>query len=142
MKHIIGQAVVSTLLVANPQLAHGKEYIVKMVSTGEKGDYYYEPKKLIIKSGDTVTWVNMQDEGHNVMSEKMPKNADGFESPLLKKKNDKWSYTFKTAGTYVYHCHPHAPMMSGVIIVDRPSNRYQMKEIEGNGHNHEGDHVN
>lgn len=136
MKHIIGQAIVSTLLLANPQLAHGKEYTVQMISSGEKGNYYFNPKKLHIKLGDTVTWVNMQDEGHDVMAERIPTNAENFVSPLLEKKGDKWSYTFKTSGTYLYHCHPHSQIMSGVIIVDRPSTSMQMHDVD-DGHEHE-----
>ena len=140
MKHILGQAIVSTLLIANPQLAHGKEYTIKMVSTGEKGNYYFEPKKLKIKSGDTVTWVNMQDEGHNVMAERIPQNAKDFNSPLLEKNGDKWSHTFTTSGTYTYHCHPHASMMSGIIIVDKPSTPAQMHEVGDHAHGAEHGH--
>ena len=140
MKQILGQAIVSTLLISNPQLAHGNEYTVKMISTGEKGHYYFEPKKLHIKSGDIVTWLNMQDECHNVMAEKIPISAEGFESPLLEKNGDKWSHIFTTAGTYIYHCHPHASMMLGVIIVDTPSTPAQMHEVGNHAHGEEHGH--
>ena len=136
MKNILGQVVIATILIAIPQLAHGKEYTVKMISTGEKGSYYFEPKKLKIKSGDTVTWVNMQDEEHNVMMEKIPASAKEVDSPLLEKKGDKWSHTFTVSGTYSYHCHPHASLMKGMIIVDTPSKSAQMKEAEGHKHSH------
>ena len=82
----------------------------------------------------------MQDEGHNVMAEKTPKNAKGFESQMLEKNGDKWSHTFTTSGTYTYHCHPHASMMSGLIIVDRPSAPYQMHEINDNAYGTEHGH--
>jgi plastocyanin len=45
-----------------------KEYTIKMISKGAKEAYYYDPKKITIKSGDTVTWINTQDEVHNVMT--------------------------------------------------------------------------
>jgi plastocyanin len=114
------------------------EHTVRMISKGDKGSFYFEPKKLTIKSGDTVTWVNMQDDTHNVMAESVPKTSEAFSSPDLKAKGDKWSYTFKTSGTYRYHCHPHEQMgMAGTIIVDRPSRADEVKEVNiHSGHTH------
>lgn len=136
MKNILGKTTLSVILIASPQLSYSKEYTVKMISANENIDYSFEPKELHIKSGDTVTWLNMQDEGHNVMAESVPKEAESFSSPPLEKNGEKWSYTFKTSGTYKYHCHPHAAVMSGVIIVDKPSAPAQVKEINDNTHEH------
>lgn len=98
------------------------------------------PRKLTIKSGDTVTWVNMEDDTHNVMAESIPKTADAFTSPMLEKKDGKWSHTFKQSGTYRYHCHPHhANGMAGTIIVDNPSKADEVKDVakqEHGGHGH------
>jgi plastocyanin len=122
------------LAFADP--AQAAEYTVKMISTGEKGNFYYEPRKLTIKSGDTVTWVNEQDDAHNVMAEAIPKTAEPFEAPLLEKAGGTWSYTFTKPGTYRYHCHPHAQNgMAGTIIVDRPSKAGEVKEL-----NHHSSH--
>lgn len=111
--------------------AHAEEYTVQMVSAGDKGAYYFEPKQLTIKPGDTVTWVNAQDDTHEVMSESVPEGAQPFESPALEKKGQKWSYTFTHPGTYEYHCHPHQAMkMQGVVIVDKPS---EAKETQRQG---------
>lgn len=128
MKQILGQAIISTLLVTNPH--HAQEHVVKIVSVGEQGDYYFEPKQLTIKSGDTVTWVNMQDDAHNVIADKIPKNAENFESLLLENRGDRWSHTFKTSGTYNYSCHRHVPIISAVIIVDKPSQAFQMQDAD------------
>jgi plastocyanin len=114
------------------------EYTVKMISAGDKGNFYYEPRKLTVKSGDTVTWINEQDDTHNVMAEAIPKTAEPFEGPLLDKTGGKWSYTFTKPGTYRYHCHPHAQNgMVGTVIVDRPSRADEIKEIN---HHSKGGH--
>lgn len=123
-------ALTALALLAAAAPAQAAEYTVKMVTEGDKGSYYYEPRKLTIKSGDTVTWVNTQDDMHNVMIEALPKTAEPFESPMLEKKDGKWSYTFTKSGTYLYHCHPHAQNgMVGTIIVDRLSKTDEVREI-------------
>jgi plastocyanin len=114
--------------------AQAEEFTVRMVSKGDKGTYYFEPKALTIRSGDTVTWVNDQNEIHEVMSESVPEGAQTFESPLLEKKGQTWSHTFTKSGTYEYHCHPHAALkMQGVVIVDKPS---ENKETHAHGASH------
>lgn len=116
-------------------VAHAKEYIVKMVPHANKETYVFEPNKLTIKSGDKVTWLNVQENTHNVMSESVPEGVKPFESPMLEKAGEKWSYTFTQSGTYRYHCHPHADQgMRGEIIVDRPS---KQEETQENGHHHD-----
>jgi plastocyanin len=100
------------------------EHIVRIVSDYDNLRMAFEPKLLIIKPGDTVTWVNELNEEHNVVSypDGFPKGEKAFASQMMQKKNEKWSYTFRTKGTYEYHCIPHLPMgMHGQVIVERPS---------------------
>lgn len=113
---------------------YAKEYVIRMVTHAEEGQYAFEPRELTIKSGDTVTWVNAQDDMHNVMAESVPEGVDSFSSPMLEQNGQKWSYTFTKSGTYAFHCHPHAELgMKGTVIVDHPSvNGGETK----NGHHH------
>jgi plastocyanin len=116
-------------------IAYAKEYTIKMMPHADKETYAFEPAKLTIKSGDKITWLNVQGDTHNVMSESVPKGAKTFASPMLEKKGEKWSYTFTQAGTYRYHCHPHAELgMRGEIIVDHSS---KQEETQENGHSHD-----
>jgi len=136
MKKILLSLVVTFLMVST---AKAEEYTVKMVSDWDNGKYYFEPKELTIKSGDTVTWLNVTEDMHNAVSDSVPKGAENFESPMLEEVDQKWSYTFnKGSGTYSYHCHPHAAMgMRGSIIVDHPSKPYEIeKSTDGHDHNH------
>lgn len=120
MKKQLLAMIAVTAFFLSPASAHAKDYTVKMMSDG--GKYRFEPKKLTIQSGDQVTWINAQDEMHEVMTESVPENAQPFESPMLEKKDQKWSHVFTTAGTYRYHCHPHEALgMEGVILVGSSS---------------------
>jgi plastocyanin len=109
-------------LIAMPAFA--KEVIVREVSdpAGNK-PYYFSPANLTIQPGDTVTFVNDQEDSHDVMFVSVPKGVDEMiMSPMLEKEGDKFSYTFTVPGTYQFHCHPHEELgMKGTLIVGRPS---------------------
>lgn len=124
-------------MTAFAQSAFAEEYTVKMISDWDNGKYYFEPKDITIKSGDTVTWLNVTEDMHNAVSDSVPKGAEIFESPMLEEVGQKWSHTFTTSGTYSYHCHPHAAMgMRGSIIVDRPSKPEEVQDGDHGGHDH------
>jgi plastocyanin len=68
----------------------------------------YSPSTITVDAGDTVTWVF--DDGsipHDV-------KGDGFESPKVS--DGEWSRTFRTPGSYDYHCSLH-PYMKGTVEV-------------------------
>ena len=75
-------------------------------------NFAFDPKELVVTAGDTVTWVNTDDVAHTVTSNGVP--------PLFDSKtmhtDDKFSFAFKTPGTYDYFCKPH-PYMTGKVIV-------------------------
>ena len=114
--------IAALLLAATPVLA--KEYVVKAVSdpAGDK-PYYFAPHKLTIQPGDTVTFVNAQDDMHDVMFVSVPKGVNEMiMSPKQTKEGDKFSYTFTIPGTYKFHCHAHEALkMEGTLIVGQPS---------------------
>lgn len=118
-----------------------KDYVIRMLTHSESGQYAFEPQNLTIKSGDTVTWINAQDDTHNVMAGSVPEGAESFSSPMLEKNGQEWSYTFTKPGTYSFHCHPHAALgMKGEIVVDHPSenNNATPGEHEHGMHDHRG----
>jgi plastocyanin len=83
----------------------------------------FEPSNLTIQPGDTVTFVDEENKKHDVMFVNVPKGVDEMiMSPMMKKKGDKFSYTFNVPGTYQYHCHPHEELgMKGTLIVGQAS---------------------
>lgn len=116
-------AAAAIVILATPALA--KEYTIKEMSgdPAGKNPYYFEPAKLTIQPGDTVTFVNTEDTLHNVMFVSMPKKATGMiMGPDQETKGSKWSHTFTTPGTYEFHCHPHEALgMKGTLIVGQAS---------------------
>ncbi len=73
-------------------------------------NFTFAPAELSVPVGTTVTWINRDDIPHTVVA----KNK-GFRSKALDT-DDRYSFTFASAGTYDYFCglHPH---MTGKIVV-------------------------
>lgn len=102
----------------------GETHVVRMVTDYETLHFRFEPKVLTIAPGDTVTWLNVESEEHNVVTYPggFPAGAEPFASPMLAKEGETWSRTFERLGTYQYHCMPHLMMgMTGEIVVGRRS---------------------
>lgn len=129
MKKLILTA--ALVMLANPAFA--KEYTIKEVSdpAGDK-PYYFSPDKLTIQPGDTVTFVNAQEDMHDVMFVEVPKGVDEMiMSPMHEKEGDKFSYTFTVPGTYSFHCHPHEALgMKGTLIVGQASKPGQTVKMD------------
>ena len=122
--------------------AGGQNHIVKMKFDEDDGRVYFEPARLKIHSGDTVTWVQEDKiNEHNVVSypDGIPQGADLFEGPLLNKVGQTYSVTFTKPGTYRYHCHPHEAVgMKGEIIVDRESRPDEFRKADSSEMHHHG----
>ncbi len=73
-------------------------------------EFMFTPNTLTVKAGATVTWVNMDDEPHTVVS-----NTRLFRSGALDTK-ESFSFKFTQAGTYHFTCSIH-PRMVGIIVV-------------------------
>ena len=119
------------VMLATPALA--KEYTIKEISDpAGKKPYYFEPNALTIQPGDTVTFVDAQEDMHNVMFDMVPKKVDAMiMSPDLKKAGEKWSYTFTIPGSYHFHCHPHEALgMKGNLIVGQASAPGETKNVD------------
>lgn len=114
----------TTALVMLASPAFAKDYTIKEVSdpAGDK-PYYFSPDTLTIQPGDTVTFVNAQEDMHDVMFVDVPKGVDEMiMSPMHEKEGEKFSYTFTVPGTYQFHCHPHEALgMKGTLIVGQAS---------------------
>jgi len=76
-------------------------------------NYSYSPSKLTIKKGQSVKWTNFDAVKHNVM----PDNQKSvFSASELLAKNESYTTTFDTVGTFSYYCSPH-PYMKATIEV-------------------------
>jgi len=75
-------------------------------------NFSFGPVALTVPVGTTITWTNLDDIPHTVVSTDDPKT---FKSKVLDT-DDKFSFTFSKAGTYPYFCSIH-PKMTGKVIV-------------------------
>jgi plastocyanin len=74
-------------------------------------NFTFVPQRLTVKAGTTVTWVNEDDIPHAVAA-----TGKEFRSKVLDT-DDKFSFTFTSAGTFEYFCSLH-PHMTGTIVVE------------------------
>ena len=77
-------------------------------------NFTFAPQRVTVKAGTTVTWTNQDDIPHTVTSA-----TKAFRSKALDT-DDKFSFTFTTAGVYEYFCSLH-PHMTGTIVVEGAS---------------------
>jgi plastocyanin len=75
-------------------------------------NYTFSPGAPTVPVGTTVTWTNRDFDVHTVTADDTPPT---FKSAGLDT-DDSFSFTFKKAGTYSYHCSLH-PHMTGKIVV-------------------------
>jgi plastocyanin len=73
-------------------------------------DFMFVPVSLAVKAGSTVTWANMDDEPHTVVSD-----TGLFRSGAMDT-NESFSFKFDKPGTYHFTCSIH-PRMVGTIVV-------------------------
>ena len=107
--NVIAAALAAALLAAAvslpPAAAQAAETEVKI------DNFTFAPQRLTVKAGTTVTWINEDDIPHTVVA-----TQKAFKSKVLDT-DDKYTFTFTTAGTYDYFCSLH-PHMTGTIVVE------------------------
>jgi plastocyanin len=74
-------------------------------------NFAFVPDTIIVKTGTTVTWTNMDSTPHTVTS-----TTGLFDSGSIPTSST-FRYPFASAGTFVYHCTIHSMMKSAVVIV-------------------------
>jgi amicyanin len=77
-------------------------------------NFTFNPPKLTVKVGDTVTWMNEDDIPHTVRAK-----IGEFKSKTLDT-DDRFAFTFTKPGSYDYFCSLH-PHMTGLIVVEAAS---------------------
>ena len=76
-------------------------------------DFAFNPQTLTVKSGETITWTNRDEEPHTVVSvEKQFKKSTALDT------DQSFTITAGAPGTYTYFCSVH-PKMTGTIVVVR-----------------------
>jgi plastocyanin len=74
-------------------------------------NFVFEPSRLTIKAGTTVSWTNRDDIPHAVVAKDRT-----FKSKVMDT-GESYSFTFATPGEYTYFCSLH-PHMTATIVVE------------------------
>lgn len=80
-------------------------------------NYRFTPQTLTVKKGTKVTWINKDTVRHNAAAADNTAPGVFIEDAPLLGKNETYSLTFDTAGTFDYICSPH-PYMKGKVVVE------------------------
>ena len=82
----------------------------------ERDDACFEPYALEALQGQTVSWRNLDEQGHTVASGTPGEGPDGmFLSPVVGE-GQTYEYTFEDVGTFDYFCTLH-PWMLGTVTI-------------------------
>jgi plastocyanin len=74
--------------------------------------FQYQPRRIEVQAGTTVTWVNEDEIFHTVTTEKRER---GFDAPL-DGKGKKFTFTFSQPGIYTYYCDRHEHMRGEIEV--------------------------
>ena len=76
-------------------------------------DFAFNPQTITVKSGETITWINRDEEPHTIVSvEKQFKKSPALDT------DQEYTITAGAPGTYSYYCSVH-PKMTGTIVVEK-----------------------
>ena len=82
-------------------------------NTIEIKDFAFNPQTITVKSGQTITWINRDEEPHTIVSvEKQFKKSSALDT------DQTFTITTGAPGTYTYFCSVH-PKMTGTIVVTK-----------------------
>merc|ERR1739848_690507 len=78
----------------------------------------FSPQTITIKSGETVTWINMDGLPHDVVFTKVPDgvNTDDIDQTDTIDQDDSFSSTFTTPGEYYYHSDQGVDVTGKVVV--------------------------
>ena len=109
-----GSGTTATTPAATPTQASSAPVV--MITTDSSGTFTFSPATITIKAGTAVTWKNVTTVAHTVTSDDGGKAFDSGTSNPIAAQTGTFSFTFKTPGTFTYHCSFH-PFMKGTVIV-------------------------
>lgn len=124
---LIGAVLLSSVLLTGPSRAGASEGGLRPSGADVGVDLQsvrFTPREVTVRVGDTVTWTHRDSQ----LSHHVGAHDGSFDSHptcgrpfgVCMKGGQTFSFTFREAGTYEYHCRPHARShdgMAGTITV-------------------------
>jgi plastocyanin len=109
----------TVLVVLNFCLAAWGNDMARGAAAGERQnkieikDFMFNPPTITVKSGETITWINRDEEPHTVVSV-----GKKFQKSSALDTDQEFTITAGEPGTYTYFCSVH-PKMTGTIVVEK-----------------------
>jgi plastocyanin len=100
------------------------EVAMQTTSSGQ----HFHPHVAWVEPGGTVAFVNESGthtatayHPDNGKPQRIPEDAESFDSGLLTEEGATWEHTFETEGVYDVYCEPHEQLgMIGTVVVGKP----------------------
>lgn len=73
-------------------------------------NFDFAPRVLVVPAGTTVTWVNGDDDAHDIVADNKSFRSHAMDT------DESYSFTFSAPGEFTYHCGLH-PRMTGKVVV-------------------------
>ena len=102
---LIGLAALSGVAPLGPTIAWAADPAKVLIK-----DFMFMPMSVTVKTGATVSWVNMDDEPHTVVSDTGLFRSSGLDT------NESFSYKFDKPGTYYIACSVHPRMVATIVV--------------------------
>jgi plastocyanin len=77
--------------------------------------FQYQPRRIEVQAGTTVTWLN-EDEIFHTVTAVAPENKGGGFAASLDGKGKSFSFTFSQPGIYTYYCDRHEHMRGEIEV--------------------------
>jgi plastocyanin len=102
---LISLAALSGLAALGPTIAWAADSAKVLIK-----DFMFMPMSVTVKTGATVSWVNMDDEPHTIVSDTGLFRSSGLDT------NESFSYKFDKPGTYHIACSIHPRMVATIVV--------------------------
>jgi plastocyanin len=73
-------------------------------------NFAFVPAALSVPAGTTVTWINADEDPHNVTAVDKSFHSSAMDT------DDRYSFTFSKPGDYAYFCSLHPHMMAKITV--------------------------
>lgn len=95
-----------------------KQVAVQIINntSGIPSNWGFSPPDIIVSVGTTVTWTNVSNQIHTVVTRPGTTPPQTFSSSLLASGTGTYSFTFTQAGNYPYECGIHPAMLGWVQV--------------------------
>jgi plastocyanin len=128
----LGILIAVVLAASTPVLAHEDcDDVDQKTAMAERGDglgaqspgaatvtiklFQYQPGRIQVKAGTTVTWIN-EDEIFHTVTAVAGEGKDGGYDASLDGKGKSFSFTFSQPGIYTYYCDRHEHMRGEIEV--------------------------